>query len=482
MIRLPTQNPNIQPSHPATLTPVIVLGFALAVAMWVGAFITHIPALNLDPALAGPIVLGCWAVAAVIAGRLIPAGNWRRTLLIGAGAGLLSALLGLLILGAQIAKPPTSHTGLDALPAPGFEGLRPNAAGAALGFLAAGVAIGLLGAAIGSRLGTRRGPGQRVDWPFRMTLVCAASVIPLVVTGGAVTSTNSGLAIRGWPDSFGANMFLYPISLMSHPAMFLEHTHRLFGTLCGLTTLATAALVLRSESRRWVKRWAIGLFVLVCIQGVLGGLRVRLGLEVGSRSGQLFALFHGVLAQLFFAGVVALAAFVSPAYRAIAPGPSLAPLRKYKALATGAMHALWVQLVLGAIYRHFHTPHALWTHAAFSIVVLGLVTGAAYGGGAAARALDGGLAPARRTVSRVSVAMLVVVTLQFALGWAALAAVLSSPAQNELPPSPEGLATMAPIPWWEAAITTAHQANGAMVLVTTTLAFVWSRRLWKASK
>jgi cytochrome c oxidase assembly protein subunit 15 len=476
----PIKNETIDLNGKSSLpAAIVVTGFGLAVATWVAAFVTHIPALNLDPAISGPIVLTCWALAAAGAGRLLPRTDARsvvRSGVIGGAAGLLSAVLGLLILGAQIAKSPT---GPDGLPAPGFEGLRPSAGAAAGGFLAAGLVIGLVGVLVGSRLGRR---SDRADWRFRMTLVCAVAVIPLVITGGAVTSTNSGLAIRGWPDSYGANMFLYPIALMSHPAVFLEHTHRLFGTLVGLTTLVTAALVFRNEPRAWVKRWAAVLFVLVCVQGVLGGLRVRLGIEVGSRPGQLFALFHGVLAQLFFAGVVALSAYVSPAYRALADGPSPAPLRKYKALATGALHALWVQLVLGAIYRHFHDMHALVTHAVFSLVVMGLVTGAAFAGRAVERTLDAGLLPARPAVSRVSATMLLVVALQFLLGWAALGAVLASPARDVLPPGPEGLASMPAIPWWEAAITTAHQANGALVLAATTLGFVWSRRLWRAGR
>ncbi len=478
MTMTPEQFPIYSARSSSTGTMVTVLGFGMAVATWVAAFLTHIPALNLDPAVAGPLVLGCWALAAIGAGRLIPAGGGAlgRTLAMGGGAGRGSAVLGLLILGSQLTKPPT----VGALPAQGLEGLSPGAGGAALGFLGAGVVIGLLGAGIGSRFRAR---GLSADWVFRMTLVCAASVIPLVVTGGAVTSTNSGLAIRGWPDSYGANMFLYPIALMSHPAMFIEHTHRLFGTLCGLTTLVTAVMVLRGgETRGWVRKWAIGLFVLVCIQGLLGGLRVRLGLEVGTRQGQLFALLHGVLAQVFFAGVVALSAYVSPAYQSVTTDAAPASLRKYKAMATGALHALWIQLVLGAMYRHFHTPHALWSHAAFSLVIMMMVTGAGFAGGKVARSLAGGLLPAKLTVSRVSVAMLVIVMLQFALGWAALGAVMSSKAKDVLPPSPENLDTVAQVPWWEAAITTAHQANGALVLVTTTLGCVWAKRLWRASR
>lgn len=60
------------------------------------------------------------------------------------------------------------------------------------------------------------------------------------------------MAVKGWPDSYGANMFLYPISLMNNPHIYLEHTHRLFGSLVGLTTLVLMIWVLAKEPREWV--------------------------------------------------------------------------------------------------------------------------------------------------------------------------------------------------------------------------------------
>jgi cytochrome c oxidase assembly protein subunit 15 len=458
---------------------VTVLGFAMAVGMWVGAFVTHMPAFDLPPRTAGPVVLGVWLVAAVLLGRFLTGTAPAAAAARGALAGLLSAALGLLILGALIAQPPT---GPDGLPAPGFSGLRPSGAMTALGFLGAGIIIGAAGITLGSRLGSTPGVGTAGAWRFRMTLVCIASIVPLLVTGGAVTSTNSGLAIRGWPDSYGANMFLYPIALMSHPGMFLEHTHRLFGTLCGLTTLATSILLFRGErgpdGRWWVRAWAIAMFVMVCVQGLLGGIRVRFGLEVGTREGQLFALFHGVFAQVFLASVVAAAAFVSPTFMTLRRGPSSDGMRRFKMMATGALHAMWLQLILGGVYRHFRADHALWSHAGFAVLVAVLVAGAAFSARATAANLTGNLTPARPVLRRLGVGMLVVVALQFTLGWIAFAAVKSSPVPKSAPPTPEQLATAHVVPWWEALITTAHQANGALVLALAVLGFVWARRIW----
>ena len=46
--------------------------------------------------------------------------------------------------------------------------------------------------------------------------------------------------------------------------------------------------------------------------------------------------------------------------------------RKRRAMATGLLHAMLLQLVLGAAYRHLSHKHILYTHAAFAIVTPGI--------------------------------------------------------------------------------------------------------------
>ena len=67
--------------------------------------------------------------------------------------------------------------------------------------------------------------------------VVAATAI-LIFAGGLVTSTGSGLSVPDWPNTFGTNMFLYPLGPRAAPDVFLEHSHRLFGTLVGLSAIA----------------------------------------------------------------------------------------------------------------------------------------------------------------------------------------------------------------------------------------------------
>src|ERR1700738_1039972 len=97
----------------------------------------------------------------------------------------------------------------------------------------------------------------------------AASVLVLICSGGLVTSQGAGMAVPDWPNSFGYNMFLFPISRWVG-GVFFEHTHRLIASGVGLLTLVLCGMTLMIEHRLWVK-WLAGFAVFAgIIQGVLG--------------------------------------------------------------------------------------------------------------------------------------------------------------------------------------------------------------------
>lgn len=444
--------------------PALVGGFATAVAMWCAWFVGHLPALALPPQANVPALLVCMVVGMWLTGRSVGQGQgWK----VGGLAGVLASLINLLILGAHLAKPPEA----DKQPLPGFEGFTPSAALVGVGFLVLGAAVGVVFGALGSRGVAASVHGSRV-WVARFAVVNVVAVVPLLLIGGSVTSTASGMAVPGWPSSYGANMFLYPITLMSQPRVFLEHTHRLFGSMVGLTTLVNMILVLVFNRTRFVQVWAIVAFVLVCVQGVLGGIRVN---NVSTK----LAMVHGVTAQFFFAFVVALAAYLSVAYSKAARADAVDGDRKRKVFATGLLHATIVQLLLGATYRHFGQQtghmHALWAHAAWSLVVVifAVLTGFAI----RARFSSDGLVP---LFKRVGTGLIAVVGIQFMLGWWAFFVVVNAGPRGGAPLHDQ-LETAKPIDAMTALVATAHQANGALLLALATLAIVFTRRVWKAN-
>jgi heme a synthase len=175
----------------------------------------------------------------------------------------------------------------------------------------------------------------------------AVAVLILICSGGLVTSHEAGMAVPDWPNSFGYNMFLFPVSKWIG-GIFYEHTHRLIASTVGLLTLVLCAVTLMIEERPWVK-WMSGIAVLAVVtQGVLGGLRV-------TEHNPVLGLFHACLAQSFFALVATIALVTSRFWKAIAsvePGDSI--LRKSRISAIALTVAIFVQLALGAAMRHSH--------------------------------------------------------------------------------------------------------------------------------
>jgi cytochrome c oxidase assembly protein subunit 15 len=196
-------------------------------------------------------------------------------------------------------------------------------------------------------------------------------------------------------------MFLFPWSRMVG-GVFYEHSHRLLGALVGLLTLGLAGALWLREPRRWVRGLGLLAVALVGAQGLLGGLRV-LWLR------DTLAIFHGCLAQAFFALVVALAVVTSRAWLAPAAGRVRAEGTWRLALAAAA--AIYGQIVLGAL-----TTHAGWVnlHLAGSAVAIVLATTLA----GRLLTLPGG----EPALARLAALLAALVVLQIALGLGAYVA------------------------------------------------------------
>ena len=175
-------------------------------------------------------------------------------------------------------------------------------------------------------------------WRHRYAVVCACATAVLLIAGGLVTSTGSGLAVPDWPLSFGR---VFPP--MTGGVLF-EHGHRLIAALVGLLTTGLAVWFGRSEPRAWVRRLSYLAIGAVVAQGLLGGLTVLLRLPPS------VSVLHACLAQGFFCIVVLLAVCTSREYleAPTPPGDGPAPWIP-AAVATGLVYA---QLILGAVMRH----------------------------------------------------------------------------------------------------------------------------------
>ncbi len=450
------------------LGPVLVAGFAGAIAVWCVWFAAPLPWIGLPESFAIAIMAVAWLFVTAATLRL---GGDTPSPIKGMGAGLVTALICLIPLSSRLQPVAASSPSMASqIPADAWQ--------IVLLFLVSGAAIGVIAAALSRLIATQWSvsSNQPRQWLPRFAIVTAAAVGPLLFVGGLVTSNNAGMAVPDWPTTFGAQMFFYPMGHETDPDVYLEHAHRLFGTLVGLSAIVLMlwAQMSGTSSTRWAKRFCIVVFALVCLQGVLGGMRVWLETRLSGndpqaavRVGRLLAMVHGVSAQLVFGCIIAAAAYLTQTYQRPEPdqGVDAKSARRLKIFATALLHTLILQLVFGALTRHFRKgDHALWTHAGFSIVVVVIATIVGFSALALPKSSTSRVIV---TLRRVGVALVVVTILQFLLGWVAFV-VRGSDIKADTT--------------WEALIRTAHQANGALLLAATALAFVWSRWLWRVTR
>jgi cytochrome c oxidase assembly protein subunit 15 len=196
-------------------------------------------------------------------------------------------------------------------------------------------------------------------WLRRYAWLTALATFCLLAIGGLVTSYNAGMAVPDWPNSYGYNMFLFPVSKWVGGILY-EHTHRLVASfvgvlvvgltrwlggrssrvpmalvglgemlagafllrlggdwkgagyfltgIAGVVLLAAAIWVRNEPSARPLPLLGWVAFVTVQLQGLLGGLRVVLFKdEIG--------IFHATLAQLFFVLLCTIAVFTTRWWR-----------------------------------------------------------------------------------------------------------------------------------------------------------------------
>src|ERR1041384_6748811 len=91
-------------------------------------------------------------------------------------------------------------------------------------------------------------------WLSRYAVFTAAATLVLICAGGLVTSRGVGMSVPDWPNTYGYNMFFFPISKWVG-GIFYEHTHRLIASAVGLLT-CILALWLWGKKSRPLLRWA----------------------------------------------------------------------------------------------------------------------------------------------------------------------------------------------------------------------------------
>ena len=274
----------------------------------------------------------------------------------------------------------------------------------------------------------------------RFSLLVAGATFFLIIAGALVTSNDAGLATEDWPLSNGQ---FFPKMVGN---LFWEHGHRMIATTVGMLTILLMIFLFLKEQRRWVRRLGVFALLAVVVQGLLGGLTVKLMLPLWVSTA------HATLAQLFFCTTVGLAVFTSPSWSnhtAVVEEKGTLPVRY---LCVAALVTILLQLVLGATLRHSvtwdkHLPgELLLAHVGGAIAVTIVLAGAAF--------TIMRRHPEETFLTRPATVALALLGVQLLLGVAAYVTRLGSP--ND----PQPLHPMI-------GVTVAHVACGALVFATT---------------
>jgi len=242
---------------------------------------------------------------------------------------------------------------------------------------------------------------------FRLAITLVVVTFVLIVWGGHVNTTRSGMAFSDWPTSNAAPMITYaPSEWLWQSDRFWEHGHRLLATVVGaltvgvllgvyrrtplasrptkqlgfslalivtgiIVTVVTAIFGLQTMPGVFMEAFMAALAVYiaftvyravrgsgderllwlafaafggVCLQGMFGGYTVLNNLPDWTST------THGMLAQCFFMTVIGIAMVLSPRWNQHVQTPSV-PVR-VRLMAVAVWAAIIVQFLLGALTRH----------------------------------------------------------------------------------------------------------------------------------
>jgi cytochrome c oxidase assembly protein subunit 15 len=159
------------------------------------------------------------------------------------------------------------------------------------------------------------------------------------------------MSVPDWPTSYGYNMFALPIKFWTGGAFF-EHTHRLLASVVGLLTTILAVWLWLKDARKWLVWLGVAAFLLVIVQGILGGLRVKWQLD-------WLGVPHGAIAQIFLVLTCAIALFSSRWWQHSASEKQVAVRPGLRGHVLAVTIVIFVQLLIAATMRHQHAGLAI---------------------------------------------------------------------------------------------------------------------------
>ena len=195
----------------------------------------------------------------------------------------------------------------------------------------------------------------------------------LIVTGGAVRLTGSGLGCPTWPECTPGSYT--PVAHQAEPILnvWIEFGNRLLGIVLGFVSLLVVIAVLKCK-RRDLRIVAFGQLLGVIVQGILGGITVRTDLHPN------FVAPHFLISIILIPGAVSLYS------RRRTPAVFVKSLPLTNRISLAHITTAFLAIVLGTIVTG-SGPHAgdaqaerlnldiqtiSWLHADAVIILLGI--------------------------------------------------------------------------------------------------------------
>ena len=223
-------------------------------------------------------------------------------------------------------------------------------------------------------MSTLRARATRVLSPASGFLLFAQAAI--VVTGGAVRLTGSGLGCPTWPECTPGSYTPKPYQVEEQVKVWIEFGNRLLTFVLVLAAI-TVLLSVFAAGRTDLRGLALGQILGILGQGVLGGITVLTGLHPATVGA------HFILSIVLIAGAASLRAQKSSPSVKIQSEPLI------KKIASAHIIATFIVLILGTIVTG-SGPHAgdataprysfdlrtvAWLHADVVIALLGITFG-----------------------------------------------------------------------------------------------------------
>ena len=195
----------------------------------------------------------------------------------------------------------------------------------------------------------------------------------LIVTGGAVRLTGSGLGCPTWPECTPGSYT--PVAQQAEPILnvWIEFGNRLLGIVLGFVSLLVVIAVLKCK-RKDLRIIAFGQLLGVIVQGILGGITVRTDLHPN------FVAPHFLISIILIPGAVSLYS------RRRTPAVFVKSLPLTNRISLAHITTAFLAIVLGTIVTG-SGPHAgdaqaerlnldiqtiSWLHADAVIILLGI--------------------------------------------------------------------------------------------------------------